>query len=396
MAFHANKTACALLACATLLNPMTALAQEQPAAAPKPLLPSIVVTKAEVRPLTDRILATGSIRAVEEIYVQPQVEGLSIKSLKADIGDTVPADGIVAQLSDDSLLLEKSQLQANRAKAEAAVAQYRAQLTEAQANADDAVRQAKRSATLGKNGTMSTAAIEQSQTAATTANARVNSMRQAIGMAEADIKVVDSQVADIDLKLARTDIRSPFGGVIAARNAKIGAIASGSGQPLFTVIRDGALELVADVTENSILAIKPGQKATITVGGGTKTLSGTVRLVSPMVDAQTRLGAVHIEIDEDGGARLGMYASAQIIINETKDVALPLTAVTANKGGSTARLVENDIVKQVDIETGFQDGAYVQVLSGLKAGDTVVAKAGAFVHDGDHIAPVEEAAAVSN
>ena len=115
-----------------------------------------------------------------------------------------------------------------------------------------------------------------------------------------------------------------------------------------------------------------------------------------MVDAQTRLGAVHIEIDEDGGARLGMYASAQIIINETKDVALPLTAVTANKGGSTARLVENDIVKQVDIETGFQDGAYVQVLSGLKAGDTVVAKAGAFVHDGDHIAPVEETAAVSN
>ncbi|MGV8938085.1 MAG: efflux RND transporter periplasmic adaptor subunit [Allorhizobium sp.] len=382
-----------------LLTPALASAQEKPPASePKQILPSIMVTQAEMRSLVDRVMATGSIRAVEEIYVQPQVEGLSIKTLKADIGDTVEAGGIVAQLSDDSLLLQKSQLQANRAKAQAGLAQYKAQLAEAQANADDAVRQAKRSATLGKSGSVSAAAVEQAETAATTAAARVRSTEQAIAVGQADIDVVDSQVADIDLKLARTDIKSPVAGLVSSRNAKVGAIATGAGEPLFTVIRDGALELVADVTETNILKIKAGQKAHLTVAGGDDRLHGKVRLVSPSVDPVTRLGAVHVEIDENdrARARAGMYANAEIIITETEGVALPLTAVTTNKNGSTTRRVEDDIIKQVDIETGIQDGSYIQVLSGLKAGDDVVAKAGAFVRDGDRIAPVRDAAALSN
>lgn len=392
-------TVATLVVLGALLTPAIASAQETAATGePKQMLPSIMVTQAETRSLVDRVMATGSIRAVEEVYVQPQVEGLSIKSLNADIGDTISAGSIVAQLSDDSLLLQKSQLQANRAKALAGLAQYRAQLAEAQATADDAVRQAKRSTTLGKSGSVSAAAVEQAETAAATAAARVRSTEQAIAVGQADIDVVDSQIADIDLKLARTDIKSPVSGLVSSRNAKVGAIASGSGTPLFTVIRDGALELVADVTETNILKIKTGQKAHLTVAGGGERLNGKVRLVSPTVDPVTRLGAVHVEIDENdrARARAGMYANAEIVIKETEGVALPLTAVTTNKNGSTTRLVENDIIRQVDIETGIQDGSYIQVLSGLKAGDDVVAKAGAFVRDGDRIAPVRDAAALSN
>lgn len=389
-------TMAALFALSMALLPISATAEDVTANQPKQVLPSIVVTEVQTRTIVDRVVATGTIKAVEEIYVQPQVEGLSIRTLGADVGDRVDAGSVLARLADDSLLLQKSQLAATKAKAEAALAQYKVQLTDAQSGAAEADRQYKRAATLGKSGTLANSQVEQAETAATSARAKVASTEQAIAIAEADIKVVESQVADIDLKLARTDVRAPVGGLIASRNAKVGAIASGGGQPLFTLIRDGEIELVADVSETEILRMREGQKAEIAVAGGTTKLSGTIRLISPVVDEQTRLGAVHIAIDEDDKARVGMFARADIVIATAEGLALPLSAITTGKDGATTRLVSDNVVKQVTIETGIQDGAYIQVTSGLKAGDVVVAKAGAFVRDGDRINPVRDDAAVSN
>ncbi len=385
-----------LLAMSVLFLPHAIKAEEASTSTSQPKIPSIVVTKAETRPLVDRVVATGSIKPVEEIYVQPLVDGLSIRTLEADVGDRVEADGVVARLNDDALRLQKSQLQASRAKAEAALAQYHAQLADAQANATEAERQFKRATALGKSGTFSTSSVEQAETAASSARAKVTSAEQAISIAEADIKVVDSQIADIDLNLARTDVKTPVAGVVSVRNAKTGAIASGSGQPMFTVIRDGQIELVADVSETDILKMRVGQKAKITVAGGAASLNGSIRLISPIVDPQTRLGAVHIAIDDDNGARAGMYGSAEIILAEATGIALPLSAITTSKNRTTTRLVKDGVVKQVDIATGIQDGAYIQVVSGLKEGDVVVAKAGAFVRDGDRINPISDETAASN
>lgn len=379
-----------LLALSVAFLPFASLAEETAAQQPKPSVPSIVVTEAKSRALIDRIVATGTIKATEEIYVQPQVEGLSIRSLEADVGDRIAADSVVARLNDDTLLLQKSQLVATKAKAEAALAQYQAQLTDVKSAAAEAERQYKRAQTLGKSGTLSQSSVDQAETAATSANAKVESTVQAIAIAEADIKVVDSQIADIDLKLARTDVKSPVAGVIAARSAKVGAIASGAGEPMFTVIRDGQIELVADVSETDILKMRVGQKAKVKVAGSAVSLDGSVRLISPVIDPQTRLGAVHVAIDDDEGARAGMYASAEIIVAEAQGVALPLSAITTDKHGTTTRLVAGDVVKQVKIETGIQDGAFIEVKSGLKDGDVVVAKAGAFVRDGDRINPVRD------
>jgi HlyD family secretion protein len=393
---RATNITAALLALSVSIVAFAAAAEDAPATPEKPALPAIVVTEATMRPLVDRIVATGTIKAVEEIYVQPQVEGLSISSLQADVGDRIGAEAVVARLNVDTLLLQKGQLDATKAKAEAGLAQYKVQLEDAKAGAVEADRQFKRAETLAKNGTLSTASADQAETAATSANAKVESTVQAIAIAEADIKVVESQLAEIDLKLARTDVKSPVAGLVAARNAKVGAIATGAGEPMFTVIRDGELELVADVSETDILKMRNGQKARITVAGGAAPLTGSVRLISPVIDPQTRLGAVHIAIDDDEGARVGMYANAEIIVTETEGVALPLSAITTDKHGTTTRLVEGNVVKQVAIETGIQDGAFIEVKSGLKSGDVVVAKAGAFVRDGDRINPVRDETAASN
>lgn len=371
-------------------------AQETPVAKPQQNLPAIVVTTASTRALVDRVVATGTVKPVEEVYIQPQVEGLSIRSLNADVGDKVKADSALATLNDDALVLQKSQMQATKAKNEATLAQLRAQLIEAQANAEQAKQQQARAQEMGKKGTVSVATVEQADASAAAATARVSSAEQAIEVAQADIKVTDSQIADADLKLARTDVKTPYGGTVSAKNAKVGAIASGSGEPLFTIIRDNKVELVAEVGENDIVKIEPGQKATLSLSGGRDRLSGSVRLVSPTVDPTTRLGLVHILIDDSSKARSGMYGNAEIVVRTTENVALPLSAVLTSNEGSSARRVENSVVKFVKVETGIQDGAYVEIVKGLKSGEEVVAKAGAYVRDGDHITPVREQPSASN
>lgn len=395
----ARNTFCIISITAALLAVSTALparAEDAPAQEKAQQLPAIVVTKAVERKMVGKIVASGTIRPVNEVLVQPQVEGLSIRELKADVGDRVEAGAVLATLNDDALVLSRSQLVATRAKAEAGLLQVKAQLAEAQANAAEARRQADRARTLSEKGTISSAQADQLEAAAIGAEARVTSATQGIGVSEADLKVVDAQIADIDLKLARTSVSAPVSGLISVRNAKIGAIASGAGQPLFTIEQDGDLELVADVSESDILPVKAGQKAEIALAGSATRVEGEVRLVSPTIDPTTRLGTVHVALEDDAKARSGMYGNAEIVIAEDTGVALPLTAITTSADGTTVRKVENGVVRIVTVETGIQDGDTIQILTGLKPGDEVVAKAGAYVRDGDRIQPVRQEAAASN
>ena len=394
--FFTCSTRAALAALLMASTALPVLAQETAAPAATQTLPAIVVTPVVKRELVDRIVASGTIRAVEEVYVQPLVEGLSIRSLGADVGDSVTEGQVIAELNTDQLELSKSQAEATRAKAEAGLAQAEAQRLEAKANADEAVRQRDRAVKLGQQGTFSDAQVEQQTTAAATALARVTSAEQSVALARADIKVADSQIADIELKLKRTSVTAPVAGLVSARTAKVGAIASGAGQPLFTVVANGDLELVADVSESDILKLKVDQTAKIKLAGSATELTGKVRLISPTIDATTRLGAVHVAIDDDKAARAGMYGSAEIIVQTADGLALPLTAVTTADDGTTARKVEDGIVKLVAVKTGIEDGGFVQITEGLSEGDDVVAKAGAYVRDGDRVSPMREAAKATN
>lgn len=389
---HFYKTA-ALVAASLLLAAPAMAAEEatkQTTTASEPAAPAIRVVAVTQRTMTDRVVVTGTIEAVEQVYVQPQVDGLRIEKLLADVGDAVKAGDTLATLSPDALILQKSQLQANRAKAEAVGAQYEAQLAEAKANEEEAIRQAVRAEKLVKSAAVSTGQAEQLRAAATAATARVNSANQAILANKADVKVIDAQIDDIDLKLARTDVKTPVDGVVAERTARIGSNAMMGASPLFTIIRDNAIELKADVPEGDILKLQPGQLVHIALAGTATKVDGKVRTIDPMIDATTRLGSVKIVIDDPAVARIGMFASAEVIISARKDLSLPLTAVTSEEDGMYVRRIVDNRVKMTKVETGVQDGDFVEISRGLSLNDVVVEKAGAYVRDGDRITPVPD------
>lgn len=372
----------------------SAFAAEPAAEQREASLPAISVTRVVEATLRDRVIASGTFQPAETVFVQPQIEGQAIEELLAEVGDTVAAGQVLARLSGSALTLQRSQLLASRAAAEAAIAQARAQVSEAQAARDEAVRTAVRTKSLREQGTVAQAALDQAEAQAATAEARVNASVQGLAAAEAQIGLIEAQIADLDLNLSRTNITAPVAGVIVARNARIGAIASaGGGTPMFTMIRDGALELHADVTEQDLLRIEPGQQASLRTVGRMEPIAGQVRLVEPSVDPVTRLGRVRISLGDSSLVRDGMFAEAEILIEERRALAVPVTAIAAD---STVKFVENGTVRRRPVAAGIRDGSLVEISSGLSLGDQLVSRAGAFVRDGDRINPISADAPVAS
>ncbi|WP_050524547.1 efflux RND transporter periplasmic adaptor subunit [Pseudorhodobacter wandonensis] len=352
------------------------------------VLPAITVSTVENRILRDRAIVTGLIAPVESVQVAPLIEGQPIEALLADVGDVVHEGQTLAVLSKTTLELQKSQFVASLASARATVAQAEAQMLEARTAADEAQRINLRTAALRKQGSASQAAADTASSNAISATARMTVAAQSLEGARAQVTLVSAQADNIDLQLRRTEVKSPVNGEITQRNAILGSIASAAGAPMFTLIRDGALEMDADIAESDILRIAAGQKVVLSLVGTDAPLTGTVRLVEPTIDAVTRLGRARISLDQPSQLRSGMFIDAEVLVAERQALAVPVTAVGRSADGATVKQVRDGLVTQVPVQTGIRDSGWVEILSGLKAGDSIVTKAGAFVRDGDRINPV--------
>lgn len=366
-------------------------AEETQDGTPTATLPAITVSTVERRLLRDRVIVSGLVNPVEEVQVAPLIEGQPIETLLADVGDRVEEGQVLATLSKTTLELQKSQYQASLAAAEATIAQAEAQLLEARASADEARRVNERTEALREQGAASQAAADQASATAIASTARVTVATQSLEAARAQLALVQAQLANVDLQLSRTEVKAPVAGEITRRNAVVGSIASAAGQPMFTIIRDGALELLADVAEIDLMRLQPGQKVGMVAVGAPERLGGTIRLVEPTIDVATRLGRARITIDQPDGVRSGMFVDAEILVAERETVAVPVTAVGSNGAGSTVMKVVDGTVLRAVVKTGIRDGGWVEILEGISEGDTVVTKAGAFVRDGDRINPVPAA-----
>lgn len=374
---------------ATLSAPLHAAEEAAPETAA--ILPAITVSAVETRLLRDRVIVSGLVNPVEEVQVAPLIEGQPIETLLADVGDWVTEGQVLATLSKTTLELQKSQYIASLASAEATIAQAEAQLLEAKASSDEAQRVNERTAALKAQGTASQAAADQASANAIAATARVTVATQSLEAARAQLALVQAQLANVELQLSRTEVKAPVAGEITRRNAVIGSIASGASQPMFTLIRDGALELSGDVAEIDLIRLAPGQTVTMVAVGAPDRLTGTIRLVEPTIDTTTRLGRARITIDDPANVRAGMFMDAEILVVERETVAVPVTAVGAYAGGSTVMKVVDGSVTRTEVRTGIRDGGWIEIVEGLSPGDTVVTKAGAFVRDGDQINPVPAA-----
>ncbi|TFL16024.1 efflux RND transporter periplasmic adaptor subunit [Jannaschia formosa] len=355
-------------------------------------LPAISVSPVAPARLRDRVIASGLVAAVEEVQVQPLLEGQPIETILAEVGDRVQKGQVLARLSTATLELQRSELEASRAQVLAAVAQAEATLAEAQTSAAEAERVAARDTQLAEQGSLPGSRAEESRASADAARARAAASEQGIASAKAQGALVEAQIDTLELQLARSEVTAPVGGLIVARSAQIGAVASASGSALFTIVRDGALELRAEVSEQDLLRLRLGQTVTMSASTGAQPVTGKVRLVEPSIDQATRLGTARIAIDDPERVVRGMFLTAEILVREADALAVPVTAVRSGGDESNVMRVRGNLVESVPVATGIRDGALIEITRGLGVGDQVVTRAAAFVRDGDRVNPVVDGA----
>ncbi|QTL04836.1 efflux RND transporter periplasmic adaptor subunit [Aquabacter sp. L1I39] len=365
-----------------------ARADAQPAQGSKGL--TVTVTRPQTRLMTETLLATGSLKAREEIQIGPEVEGYRLIELLADVGDRVEKGQVLARLSRDMLQVQLAQNTANGARAEAAIAQQRATLDQMLAQETEATSAVDRARQLRKTGVISQEALDERERAVKVAAAQVAATRQALLAAEADAKLVKAQRDEIELRMQRTEVRSPEAGVILTRDARVGSIVlSTRSDPLFRIAKNGAIDLEAEVPEASMPRIAVGQRVEVTPAGFTKPVQGEVRLISAQLDKSTRLGNVEIALPENAQLRPGTYARGLIEIGRREGLVVPQSAVLFDAKGAYVLVVTDGIVAERRVEPGLKDDGRVELVHGVSASDQVVVRAGGFLREGDHVTPVE-------
>jgi RND family efflux transporter MFP subunit len=193
---------------------------------------------------------------------------------------------------------------------------------------------------------------------------------------------------ELDLRLARTEIRAPEAGIVSRRTARVGMAASGSAEPLFRLIARGEIELEGEVIETKLPLLREGKPAWIVLGDGAR-ITGSVRAIYPEVDKASRLGKVRVRLDADPRLRIGTFARGGVELARTRDVTVPQASVLYGADRRTTVLVvAGDRVEARTVRTGLSDDDDIAVRQGLEAGERVVARAGSFLRDGDRVRPV--------
>lgn len=186
---------------------------------------------------------------------------------------------------------------------------------------------------------------------------------------------------------AKATVTASAKGTLIGRQLAIGMPVSPRGVPMFSIIRDGELEFQAEIPQVVLAKIKPGQAARIETLGGTE-FTGTVRTILPEIDPLTQLGHARLEVHNAQGILPGAFATASIDLEKSCGTAVPLASILYGPEGSVVQVVRNDKVETRKVKVGLFEGRDAEIRAGLDAGDTVVARAGSFLREGEVVRPV--------
>lgn len=366
-----------------------AVAEEpQPAAeAPKP--PAITVVPAVRKEVVQTAIVIGSLVPREEILVGVDLDGYRLTDLSAEEGDHVKAGQVLARLSTDMLDVQLAQNTSSLARNDAAIAQAKSQIAEATAVEAQANAAFDRGQSLKTKGIVAQDALDLRESTAKTAAARRDAAAQGLALAEADKTLTEAQRRELQLRVAKTAIKAPTDGLVLSRSARVGAIVSGGGEPLFRLAEDGAIELEAQVPEAELAQIAVGQPVRVTVQGVPEGIPGTVRLVAPRIDNTSRLGRLRVALPADVKVNAGAFARGTVELARHEGVTIPVSAVVTTAGETSAQVVVNGKIQTRPIKTGISGKGLIEVVEGISLGEAVVLRAGTFVRDGDAVTPVE-------
>jgi RND family efflux transporter MFP subunit len=307
-------------------------------------------------PLAVRV--TGTLHARESATISAQIVG-SIEQVLVHEGDSVKAGQTV-------VVLDEATQRASVGQAQAAVKAAQSQQAAAQTEARLAASTLDRYKQLQAEKSVSPQEMDEITRKAEAAAARADALRAQSGAAQA-------QESGARSMLGYTRLRAPFAGIVTARLADPGTLAS-PGVPLLQIDSAGSLQLQATVDESAIGSLHKGLKISVAIDGVPNgEVAGIVGEIVPAADPASHSFMVKIDLPSWPTLHAGVYGTAEIVTGKHSAIFVPRTAISQR--GSLAcvyALDSKDIAQLRSITLGAARGEMVEVLSGLSAGEKLV------------------------
>ncbi len=331
-----------LIAGIIVYNKVLHPAESAPSGPPKGAVKQMNVTGFVVAPksLANNILASGSLLASEEVELHPEMAG-KIIDLNLNEGHPVTKGTLLVKLFDADLQAQLRKLLAQKSTAE---------------KTEGRLKQL-----LAING---------------------------VGQQEYDVALtqVNSLQADIDLvqaQISKTEIRAPFNGIVGLKNVSLGAYVSPT-TTIATLQQIDPLKVDFTIPEKYASLIGNGDAVKFSVDGFDETFTGKVFAIEPRIDEATRSVKIRAQVN-NSKARLYPGAFAKIDLglkNIDNALMVPTQCIIPEARNKKIIVVKDGKADFRKVETGIRNESYIQVTSGIEAGDTIVTTAIMYVKPG--------------
>jgi RND family efflux transporter MFP subunit len=322
----------------------------------------------------------GTVQPFAQTPVYARTSGYISKRF-VDIGDHVKAGQLLA-------IIEDPQTEQSLRQARATLLQLKAQLLQAQANANLSTLNNTRGQQLHQEGVISQEAADNYYAQSGANDATVAAAKANIGAGEANVKSLEEQASF-------SRVTAPFTGVILSRSIDNGSlITSGSANSvtqLFTIGQSGVVRVFINVPQSNAPDALNSSTAQVTfreLPG--RVYSGALTRSSTSIDPASRTLLAEIDLQNTDSKILpGMFATVSFAVkNSRPPVLLPGNALVVRTAGPQAYTVDaNNVAHLHNVVLGRDYGTSVEILDGLKAGDRVILSPSDAVQDGGKVEP---------
>jgi membrane fusion protein (multidrug efflux system) len=290
--------------------------------------------------ISETLIAPGTLVANERIDVVSEVAG-TISQILFSEGARVAAGDVLVKIDDRELVAGRDRIKARLELAE---------------------RRSKRQKELHDQGLISDDERE---------------------TAETEVDALRAELAQLEVRLDKTEIRAPFSGVVGLRRVSDGAYLSPQTR-ITTLVDNDPMKLEFSVPERYSDRFGPGDVVTFQAEGAGAPRKAKVYAIEPLVDPETRTVPMRAEANNSDGRLVpGGFADVILAVREVNNaLAVPSIAVISELGGKKVFVVEAGVVQPRQVEAGIRTDDRVQITSGLEAGDQVVVSGLQFLRPG--------------
>ncbi len=298
----------------------------------------------EYRPVDAGYAAEAVVEAGRQSTIAAQVAG-RILELKWDAGDAVRQGQVLVRIDDS--------------EARPNIAGNQAQVAQAQANLVNAQAQYERTQKLVAKKFISQSALDQSRAAYDAAQAQVAAARAGVAQASATRNF--------------STIAAPFSGLISARLAQAGEMAS-LGRELLTLFDPATLRVVASIPQDRLDEVRKSGHASVEIPSLGRWVEASSVTVLPEADSRTHISRVRLELPKNTvGIYPGMFVRAHFATGQAKKLLVPVAAIVRRSEVTGVYVVDQGKLQFRQVRLGEVSGsAVVEVLSGLTTGEQVV------------------------